>query len=214
MTVTNPDRSRTLAPLERSFMVSFFVHVVLGYSLYFTAWAQAEPLAWAIGAIEQLKPTLRALETAARLSDHPFPAQVMILYTAISSVLLTMYWGSYLFFVKHIRQEMYRHYRKQLQQTGFPIRKRLGFAAGGVMILFVFGYYVPVDYFIKGGVKGGVVMDSGRVFLRATTLFAPSILSATLLLVLSAIAAAALVISPWAFYLSIARFKSSTSTRR
>ena len=79
MTVTNPDLSRTESAQRRPLLVSFFVHVILGYSLYVVALWQTAPPVWALNYIEQLKPTLGALETAARLSDRPFPAQVMIL---------------------------------------------------------------------------------------------------------------------------------------
>lgn len=104
MTVTNPDPSRIPRPL----VVSFFAHVILGYSLYFVALWQTAPPVWTLNYIEQLKPTLGALETAARLSERPFPAQMMILYAVLSSPMLGMCYFSYAFLVKRVRQEMYR----------------------------------------------------------------------------------------------------------
>lgn len=213
MTVMKPDRSRTLVSLERPLLVSLSIHVILGYSLYVVALMQAEPPVWAIDCIEQLKPTLQALETAARLSDRPFPAQVMILYAVISSVLLTMYWVYYIFFVEHVRQEMYRRYCEWLQQTRLSIKKRLYLAVCGAGALFAVGYHVPVHYFLEGGMKEGVVMDSGRLIWRVTTLFSPSILSATLLLVLSVVTAFWLVGGPVSLYMLFASFKPSTQTR-
>src|ERR1043165_8577339 len=91
MTVTNPDPSRTESAQRRPLLVSFFAHVILGYSLYFVALWQIAPPVWALNFIEELKPTLGALETAVRLSDRPFLAQVMILYAIPSSILLGMY---------------------------------------------------------------------------------------------------------------------------
>ena len=121
MTVANPDPSRTFVSQQRPLLVSFFVHVIMGYSLYFVALTQAAPPVWAIDYIEQLKPILGALETATRLSNRPFPAQVMILYTVISSVLLTMYCVYKAFFVRQLRQETYRRCCERWQQTGFPV---------------------------------------------------------------------------------------------
>jgi hypothetical protein len=123
MTVTNLDPSRIPRPL----LVSFFSHVILGYSLYVVALMQTAPPVWAVNFIEQLKPTLGALDTAARLSQHPFPAQVMILHAVLSSLLLGMYWVYYLFLVKHVRQEMYRRLCEQWRQSGLPFKERPGF---------------------------------------------------------------------------------------
>jgi hypothetical protein len=91
--VINSDSSRFLA-YGRPILAGFILHVVIGSTLYIVALAQPEPPAWAIGYIEQLKPTVKALDTAARISDHPFLTQVMIVYAAISAVLLTVYVAS------------------------------------------------------------------------------------------------------------------------
>jgi hypothetical protein len=82
MTETNPNRSlieRLKTPEGRPYLVSICAHVIFGYTLYEVALLQSPPQEWALTAIERLKPTFGALETAARLSEHPFPAQVMIL---------------------------------------------------------------------------------------------------------------------------------------
>ena len=158
MTVTNPDPSRTPRPL----LGSVFAHVILGYSLYVVALLQTAPPVWALNYIEQLKPTLGTLETAARLSEYPFPAEVMILYAILSSILLGMYWVYYLFFVKHIWQETYRGICERWQQTGFPVKKRLQFAALGVALLYAFGYELPIHSFMDGGGIGlGVTSTVG-----------------------------------------------------
>jgi len=125
MTVTNPDLSRTESEQRRPLLVSFVAHVILGYSLYGIALMQTAPPLWAVNFIEQLKPTLGALDTAARLSEHSFPTQVMILYAVLSSLLLGMYWAYSLFFVNHIFQEACRGMCEQWQQTGIPVKERL-----------------------------------------------------------------------------------------
>ena len=155
MTVTNPDLSRTVSAQLRPLQVSVYVHVILGYSLYMVALLQTAPPVWALDYIEQLKPTLGALETAARLSERPFSAQVMILYTVLSSLLLGMYWVYHMFLVNHLFQEAYRGIWEQRQHTGIPLKERLkvrlkvGFL--GVALLYSVGYELPISYFVEGG---------------------------------------------------------------
>jgi hypothetical protein len=152
MTVTNSDLSRTESAVQRQLVVSIYAHAILGYSLYVVTLLQTTPPLWALNFIEQLKPTLGALETAARLSERPFSAQVMILYTVLSSLLLGMYWIYYMFFVNHIIcQESYRSMCERLQQTGFPVKKRLAVGFVGVALLYAFGYELPISYFVEGG---------------------------------------------------------------
>lgn len=207
--MTNPDLPRMVAFYQRQVLVIFIVHMVIGYSLYFVALTPIEPPVWATGYIEQLKPTLGALETAARLSDRPFPAQVMILYTVISSVLLTMYLGCTTCFVKVLRQETYRLCCERWQQTGFPVKERLGFAALAVVGLYAFGYELPIHSFVEGG-----LMLQGRyVGWLNPALFSSSILSTTMLLLISGITALAIVLVLFSLYLSIGSFKSSTPMR-
>ena len=202
MTVTNPDLSRTESAQRRSIVVSVYAYVILGYSLYVVALLQTPPPLWALNYIEQLKPTLGALETAARLSEHPFPAQVMILYTVLSSLLLGMYWFYYMSFVMHIFQESYRGMCKQWQQTGIPLKERLALGASGVVSLYVVGYELPISFFVEGG-------DRYRDYLNnwvSSALFSSSLLSTTVLLIVSMTAGAAFVFVPLFIYLSIAPF--------
>ncbi len=202
MTVTNPELSPTESAQLRTLLVSVVVHVILGYSLYVVALLQTAPPLWALNAIEQLKPTLGALDTAARLSEHPFPAQVMILYAIPSSILLGMYWASYIFLVKRVRQDMYRRLCEQWRQTGLPFKLRLGFFGYGLAQLYACGYALPIRFFVEGG-------DRYRDYLNnwlSSALFSSSILSTTLLLLVSAVAGSACVLGPLSFYLSIRGF--------
>ena len=209
MTVTNPDLSRKVSTQLRPLQVSVYIHVILGYSLYLVALLQTAPPGWALHYIEQLKPTLRALETAARLSESPFSAQVMILYAVLSSLLLGMYWAYHMFFVNHLFQEAYRGIWEQWQQTGISLKERLKVrlkvGASGVMLLYTIGYELPISYFVEGG-------DRYRDYLNnwvSSALFSSSILSTTVLLTVSMIAGAAIVWVPLSIYLSIAPFHPS-----
>lgn len=205
MTVTNPDLSRTESAQLRPLQVSVYIHVILGYSLYVVALLQTSPPLWALHYIEQLKPTLGALETAARLSDHPFPAQVMILYAILSSLLLGMYWAYSLFFVNHLFQEAYRGMCEQWQQTGIPVKERLKVrlkvGASGVILLYTFGYELPISYFVEGWRGIGIFS-----YWVSSALFSSSILSTTVLLIVSMMVGAVFVWVPLSIYMSIAPF--------
>jgi len=212
--VTNLDLSRTVSSQLRPLQVSVYIHVILGCSLYMVALLQTTPPLWALGFIEQLKPTLGALQTAARLSEHPFPAQMMILYTVLSSVLLGMYWAYSLFFVNHAFQEAYRGMCEQWQQTGILFKERLKVrlyvGASGVIFLYAFGYELPISYFVEGG-------DRYRDYLNnwvSSALFSSSILSTIVLLIVSMMVGAAFVLVPLSIYMSIAPFHPSIRTPR
>ena len=203
LAVTNSD-SACLPVLERLLLGGFCVHVVIGYALYFSTLAQQEPPAWATGYIEQLKPTVKRLETAAQLSARPFPAQVMILYTAISTVLLTIYSVYCAFFVKHRRREFYRRYCEGLQQPGATPNQGLKFAVAGVVVLIVVGFIWPMILLFMG---------MGYINFQVAALFSSSISSATALLIFSGLMALSWVIGMWSIYLSICSFKSRTPMR-
>lgn len=203
MNVTNSDSAR-LPVLERLLLVGFLVHVVIGYTLYFVALAQPEPPVWAAEYIEQLKPTVKMLETAAQLSDRPFPAQVMILYAAVSTVMLTVYSVYCAFFVKHERREFYRRYCEGLQQPGATPNLGLKGAVVGVGMLIAVGFIWPSVL---------LFMRMSYINYQGVALFSSSIGSATVLLLSSGFMALICVIGIWCIYLSICSFKSRTSMR-
>ena len=161
MTVTNPGLSRTVSAQLRPLQVSVYIHVILGYSLYMVALLQTTSPLWALNFIEQLKPTLGALETAARLSERPFSAQVMILYAILSSFLLGMYWVYYLVFVIHMYPELYRRLCERWQHTGIPVKERLKIGFGGVALLYTVGYELPISFFVEGGIGIGTTSTIG-----------------------------------------------------
>jgi|CXWL01.1.fsa_nt_gi preprotein translocase subunit SecY len=205
MAVTNPSAPRSLAS-GRPFLVGFLVNVVIGYTVYFVALAHPEPPPWAISYIEQLKPTVKALDIAARISDRPFPAQVMILYAAISAVLLTLYFIYCAFFVTHIRQEFHRRLCERAQQLGVTAKLRLKFAYAGVFMLIISSSLFPMLFYILG-------QDPTNISWRAAAFFSPSIASVAFLLLVSGLTALAFVFGPWGIYASTCSFKSSKQTR-
>lgn len=211
----------------RPFVESLLVHMVIGYILYVVALTQSEPPAWAIGYIEQLTPTIHALETAARLSDHPFPAQVMILYSVISAVLLTMLGIYSVYFVKEIRPIFFQGLCHRIHEGGGKLisrstdtegrgavgehslevrptlMQRLTWSFAGGISLFSFGYGWPTYFLLGGGQYRGTI--SGLV----ASLFSSTILSCTLLLFFTAIGVLVVVLCPLFIYLSTRRSISS-----
>lgn len=199
MSVTNPDFSRFLA-YGRPILLGFLLYVVIGYALYFVALAQPEPPAWAIDYIEQLKPTIKALDTASQISDRPFPAQLMIFYVTIGTVLLTIYVIFCAFFVKHIRRELYRRQCERIQEVGEAFfsrstdvgrrdpmseqatgtkvspKLRLKLAAMGIFLTIV--SLVPFPMVLT-------TRDSTNISWRAVAFFSPNFSSVTCLLVAS-----------------------------
>lgn len=212
MTETKPELSFLEAldtPVYRPVVKSVGVYIVLWYSLYVTAWAPADPPLWALNGIEQLKPTFGALVTAARLSEHPFPAQVMTLYAFVSTPLLGLYWVYYIVGVQHAVPIMYRTLCERWGHRGIPVAMRLKFAAVGVTALSVCWYVFPVHTVMGGGYwyKGhlsGWLLPSIR---------SPSILSTTWFLFLSVGVAMAWVFGPLFIYMSLVRLESPTSGR-
>lgn len=207
MTETDPAFDDSPGHVRRVLGVSFIVYAVIGYILYFAALAQPEPPIWAIGYIEQLKPIVTALNTAAQLSDRPFPMQVMIVYAVISSVLLMVYYVYCAFFVIHIRHEFYQHQCELVKKLKASPSLRRKVAVFGVLMLLAFGFIYPILFFGIGGWGGD------RISWRVAALFSSSVLSVSFLLLLSGAAVLGFLISPWAIYVSICSFKSRMPMR-
>lgn len=185
------------------------MYIVFWYSLYVAACAQTNPPLWALQGIEQLKPTFGALVTAARLSDHPFPTQVMILYAFFSSPLLGIFWVYYSFLVQHLAQDTYRGLCERWGTRGLPVTTRLKLAACGVAILSVCLYVFPVYSLMGGG-----YWDNGHLNgWLYPAIFSTSILSATFFLFFSAGVAMSWVLGFLFIYMSLLRLQSPTSGR-
>lgn len=162
------------------FLTGFLVNTALGYVLYFITLALPEPPAWALGVIEYLKPTIKVLDTAARLNDRPFAAQVTILYAAFSAVPLAAYFLYLAFFVKKIRQAFRRRLHERMQELGGPtVKLRLKLVGAGAITLFFPAVVFPMIFSFHWPPIGRVVVSS----------FSTSIFSASILLLMSGLAA-------------------------
>jgi hypothetical protein len=212
MTMTKPDSSplETLnAPEVRPLVRSVVVYVVLWYSLYITAWVPTDPPLWALDWIEQLKPTFGALETAARLSEHPFPAQVMTLYAFFSTPLLGLYWVYYIVGVRHAVPIMYRNLCEGWGHRGIPVAMRLKLAAIGVTLLTTCWYVFPVHTLMGGGYWYNGYLSGWLL----PSILSPSILSTTWFLFLSVAVAMASVLGLFGIFMALVRLHSPTSGR-
>lgn len=202
-------------------LVGALINFGIGYALYVVALAQSTPPAWAIDYIEQLKPTVKALDVAVRLSDRPFPAQVLILYAMVMTALQATYYIFCTFFVKRMRLELEQRvyervqkwgdavfsaattYRESRAHTGVPPQEvrvtpkmRLKFAGMGVvMVLAALSFPVVL-----------VAQDPTDISWRAQGFFSPSFLSVTVLLIVSNAVALACMLGPWFIYTAVGSY--------
>ncbi len=124
------------ASIPKNFLIGFIVNAVLGYAFYFMAVMMNEPPTWAHLFIEHLKPTIRALNIAARLNNHPFPAQIIVLYAVTSSIPLSAYFLYAVFCVKKNRSEFYQFFCQRVQeQGGFTFKQRLKMTIHGFFVM-------------------------------------------------------------------------------
>ncbi len=115
--------------LARVFFLGTGLFIAVGYALYFSACLLPPPV-WALELIEALKPTFGSLVKSEHVSNSPFPAQVVIVYAAFSSVALMIWFGCWLLIDKEYRcatqRNMYTKTRIKL----------LVIALGNVFLLF------------------------------------------------------------------------------
>lgn len=79
----------TRATSER-LLKTIFLYLVVGYAIYVFSLALPTPK-WATDLVHSLKPVVKSLSTADRINENPFPVQIIILYTAFSSIAMTAY---------------------------------------------------------------------------------------------------------------------------
>lgn len=150
--------------IQAAFWYGLVAFLITGYLLYYAAQAVTPPK-WAVMTINMLKPTLKALSTAARISETPFPAQVVIVYCAVGSVTLTA-WLTYWLFIIEESREICRH--KALAQN--ISRMKLSLTAATMPLLLLLFIWLLVD-------------EPTHIDWRDVSYFSPRLSSVTLLLV-------------------------------
>lgn len=186
------------------FLKGFIVNLVLGYVLYFIAGVLHEPPMRVSTFIEYLKPTIKALDTAAHLSENPFPAQVVILYAPVSAVLLAAYFIYCTFFVKKIRQELYKHLCERMQLLGVTPKQRLKLAGNGIFVLIISLSLFPM---------GLLIQDPDNISWRAAGFFSTSVFSVGFLLLTSGVVALGFILGLGGICASISNFQFNKQTR-
>lgn len=148
-----------------------FLYLLLGYALYFAA-LSVEPSGLNLGWFEALKAYVKSIRTATRVAalrnESAFPAQIIIMYCAIGTVLVAAWAAWY--------------------STGIQYRNRLikDFSAGGYSrfryaVVGIFLLVLPVFFLTI------FFMDTKIISWRDHVLFSSSLKSASFLLVSSAI---------------------------
>lgn len=161
---------------DRPIWLVCIVFAVLGYALYFAALLLPTP-EWGRELIEYFATSVKALDTAERVAtlkgNDPFSAQVVILYCAWGSVVLTG-WGLYAWaFNKQVRQASWLRYQA-LPSNKRPSQLRIFIAVFTLIIAVVPCWYI---FFLSGGLSNT---------WRDAAMFSSSMHSATFLIASSA----------------------------
>jgi hypothetical protein len=173
----------------KPFLLAFSACLIIGYVLYFLAlWQSETPPAWVGRLIEGMRQSIKAIETAARISDHPFPAQVMILYASLSTLVLTAYFVYCVFAREDIRRAFNDRFEERLAVIGVTAATRWKIAFAGLFIALCSFSLFPLLLFVH---------DSGRPSWRVLMFFSPSVGSASFLLLASGVAAWGITLGMW-----------------
>lgn len=176
----------------RPLLCGSLLYLGTGYLLYFAAMSLGQTPEWAFGFIEGMKTVVKATATAVRVGErleaNPFPAQVVIMYCALSTSFLTAWFTHSVLGNKRVRDKWLEAYAQQ----GFgPVR----LAACGLMLLPVQLVY-PTILFLH---------ESRSLSWQAIQLFSPSFASASLLLFAGFLPAVAVPAATCFLYLAMER---------
>lgn len=173
--------------LKNPFISGAVIYLLIGYMLYFYALAIPEPPVWATDWIQQLASIVKALKTAARVSTHPFPAQVIILYCAFGSILLTGYFTCRLYSMKDVLERG----RQRYAESGMS--KARIFFTGVICLACAIGFYPTILF----------VSDPRYIDWRDISIFSPSFMSISSLLLSSGLPALGFPVSIFALCTAI-----------
>ncbi|HEY8095332.1 MAG TPA: hypothetical protein VIE65_04455 [Methylobacter sp.] len=104
------------------------IFIVGGYVLYLSALLLPSPL-WAVNTIEWFKPIVKSLQTAASVGllhqENPFPAQVVILYCALATIVLILFCSYWLSFHREVYEVTLANYENKPSKEKASKRKLL-----------------------------------------------------------------------------------------
>jgi len=156
----------------RPILLACTVFLLAGYCLYLMAVIFPAP-SWALMVIEWSTPTVRALHSAANVAElrgqSPFPAQVVILYCAWGSIVLTAWCVYHCFFTRPLRESWFRHAERRAIEQKFTRAKLI---TVGLITTSIWLFY-PTVLFIH---------SPSSTSWQATNFFSPSFGSITFLL--------------------------------
>lgn len=198
LNVNSLNETVNTAPHSQVFLATFSTNILIGFLVYLLAIAYPQALAWLVCIIEELKPTFKALQTATVISSDPFPTQVMMLYATASTIPFSIFLTYCIFFVKRIRQSIYKRFYEKVQKRGLNLLLRFKLAGMGIFLLIISISLFPMLL---------LVSDSKNISWRTPVLFSSSIGSSFFLLLVTSITAFSVSLGLWFIYMSINSFK-------
>ena len=181
----------------RSVYLALALFLITGYVFYFAAYLLPTPQ-WGRDLMTWAMPTVAALDSAARVAaikgTDPFPAQVVILYCAWGSILLTVWYVYAGTCNARLQRKLLCHYRNQYREMPHEKRpSKLGFFLRGVVLLLA-AIFIPYVFFW---------LSTKTLMWQNFTFHSSSIISVSFLLYMVAFAPFCVVVSPSMFYLSL-----------
>ncbi len=181
--------------LWRPVLLACIVFLVTGYALYLGAlWLP--PPQWGRELMAWCMPAVKALDSAERVGiisgRDPFPAQVVILYCALGSILLIA-WCLFCFGYSHQAREMSLMPYLDQDKNGAVFRIEWLFCGVAGGMLFTFCLYVFFWF------------SAPRITWHDHTFHAPTLSAASLLLIGAMFLSVATAISPLGIYISLSR---------
>ena len=132
----------------RSVHIALVLFLITGYVFYFAAYLLPTPQ-WGRDLMTWAMPTVAALDSAARVAaingTNPFPAQIMILYGAWGSIVLTV-WCVYAGTCNmRLQQKIlcnYRNYYRKMPHKKHPSKFGYFLTGVGSLLIAIFSLYV------------------------------------------------------------------------
>jgi len=183
----------------RPIYIACVLFLVIGYLFYFSAYLLPTPQ-WGRELMIWAMPTVKGLDSAARVGairgTDPFPAQVVILYCALGSILLTVWCVCKGSFNERLLQEMLCNCRKVPREKR-PSKFQYFFAGVAALLAGIFCLYMAFWF------------SASNITWHDFKFHSSSTGSASFLLVVAVTMPLVVVVSPPMFYLSLFQNKFS-----